>query len=97
MQAEEKKLKVLKLEIEAGRHSDSTTNSAKVCCPLHCPSGATEYEYSPQWPISDYVLDGPVKIETEATRETYSCPCLVLKGQHQFPVYYCYVLLSSYH
>lgn len=30
MQAEEKKLKVLKLEIEAGRHSDSTATSAKV-------------------------------------------------------------------
>ena len=71
MQAEEKKLKVLKLEIEAGRHSDSTANSAKVRCPFHSPSGATECEYSHQWPMSDYVPDGPVKIETEANRETY--------------------------
>ena len=30
MQAEEKKLKVLKLEIEAGRHSDSAASSNKV-------------------------------------------------------------------
>lgn len=30
MQAEEKKLRVLKLEIEAGRHSDSTSTSNKV-------------------------------------------------------------------
>lgn len=30
MQAEEKKLKVLKSEIEAGRHSDSAASSAKV-------------------------------------------------------------------
>ena len=30
MQAEEKKLKVLKLEIEAGRHSDSASSSSKV-------------------------------------------------------------------
>lgn len=30
MQAEEKKLKVLKSEIEAGRHSDSAVSSAKV-------------------------------------------------------------------
>ena len=72
MQAEEKKLKVLKLEIEASRHSDSTANSAKVRCPFHSPSGATVYEYSPQRPISDCVPDGPVTIETEANRETYT-------------------------
>lgn len=30
MQAEEKKLRVLKLEIEAGRHSDSASSSNKV-------------------------------------------------------------------
>ena len=30
MQAEEKKLKVLKLEIEAGRHDDTATSSSKA-------------------------------------------------------------------
>jgi hypothetical protein len=30
MEAEEKKLKVLKLEIEAGRHGDSAATSSKV-------------------------------------------------------------------
>ena len=71
MQAEEKKLKVLKLEIEAGRHSDSVASSAKVRCPPQSSSGVAVYEYSPQCTTSDWVIDGPVKIETEATRETY--------------------------
>lgn len=47
MQAEEKKLKVLKSEIEAGRHSDTAASSAKVYIHLCLESntGLNEYSY----------------------------------------------------